>query len=168
MARSPAFRTAMILESTRLICPAPIPTVFVFCANKIAFDLTCLHAFQLKNKDLISFSVGFLRVATCRSFSDKSWESSPCTKIPLVMCLKCKADLSCSNSPVARILLVFTRESCFNASLVKSGAIIASIFIPDLASSRSKLAVFKSTSLLNPTMLPNADTRSQSSASRNA
>ena len=44
--RRRAFSTAIRTESTRLICPAPIPTVAPSFANTIAFERTWRHTFQ--------------------------------------------------------------------------------------------------------------------------
>src|SRR3989304_2789213 len=48
------FDTASLTESTRLICPAPIPTVSDPLPKTIALDLTCLHTFHVKRKPSIS------------------------------------------------------------------------------------------------------------------
>ena len=44
-----ALITAIFTESTRLICPAPTPTVCPSRANTIAFDFTCLQTFHPKS-----------------------------------------------------------------------------------------------------------------------
>src|SRR5919108_3435289 len=53
-------------ESTRLICPAPIPTVCPGRANTIAFDLTCLQTFHAKAQAAYSSSVRDRFVGTCK------------------------------------------------------------------------------------------------------
>ena len=49
MDASSAFQLSIREELTRLICPAPIPTVTPFLAYTIAFDLTCLHTVNAKD-----------------------------------------------------------------------------------------------------------------------
>ena len=46
---SPAFQTAMRLESTRLICPAPMPSVRPAPQYTMAFDFTCFTMRQPKS-----------------------------------------------------------------------------------------------------------------------
>src|SRR6266436_1651423 len=49
-----AFITAIFTESTRLICPAPTPSVAPSFANTMAFDFTCLHTFHANSMVRIS------------------------------------------------------------------------------------------------------------------
>src|SRR5262250_388314 len=54
-----AFITAILTESTRLICPAPTPSVAPSFAKTIALDLTCLQTFQANFIVDISSAVGW-------------------------------------------------------------------------------------------------------------
>ena len=51
-------------ESTRDICPAPMPTTCSPLARMMALDQTCLHTFQAKSMEAISSSVGARLVTT--------------------------------------------------------------------------------------------------------
>jgi hypothetical protein len=53
-----AFQIAIRHESTRDICPAPIPTVEPSFAYTIAFDLTCLVTLKANKRSAISWSDG--------------------------------------------------------------------------------------------------------------
>ena len=57
-----ALSTAIRTESTRLICPAPIPAVPRSRASTIAFERTCLHTFQANSSSPHSASVGLRSV----------------------------------------------------------------------------------------------------------
>ena len=57
-AASPAFQAAMREESTRLIWPAPMPTVAPSLAYTMAFDFTCLATRKAKRRSSSSRSVG--------------------------------------------------------------------------------------------------------------
>ena len=57
-----AFHTANRLESTRLICPAPMPSVRSGPAYTIALDLTCLATRQPNSIACRSAAVGCRRV----------------------------------------------------------------------------------------------------------
>ena len=59
--RRPAFSTAIRTESTRLICPAPIPTVAPSRASTIAFERTWRHTRQANSRSRHSCSVGRAR-----------------------------------------------------------------------------------------------------------
>ena len=47
-----ALLRANLVESILLICPAPIPSVFLFFAITIALDLTCLQTLKLNIRSL--------------------------------------------------------------------------------------------------------------------
>ena len=64
---SPAFQTAIFAASTRLIWPAPMPSVRSPTANTMALDLTCLTTRQAKRIARISASVGGRLVTTFSS-----------------------------------------------------------------------------------------------------
>jgi len=81
-ALSPAFRIAIITESTLDIWPAPIPTVFVPCDKTIALLLTNLTTFHPKNIDAISCSEGLVSVTILRSLRETLPVSASCTNIP--------------------------------------------------------------------------------------
>src|SRR5438067_3878397 len=53
--------TTLFRSSTRLICPAPMPTVAPPLAKTIAFDLTCLQTVSANSRSAISVSVGARR-----------------------------------------------------------------------------------------------------------
>ena len=63
-AASAAFWAAMRTLSTRLIWPAPMPTVAPPRAKTIAFDLTCLATVSANSRSAISASVGARLVTT--------------------------------------------------------------------------------------------------------
>ena len=59
-----AFMIATRAASTRLICPAPTPTVWTGLAKTIALDFTCLATAQARKRAFHSDSVGFRRDTT--------------------------------------------------------------------------------------------------------
>ena len=63
---SAALWAAMRTLSTRLIWPAPMPTVAPPRANTIAFDLTCFATVSANRRSAISASVGARLVTTVR------------------------------------------------------------------------------------------------------
>ena len=76
------FSTASRTESTRLICPAPMPIVCRPLAKTIAFERTCLQTFQAKTMSRHSSSLGSPPVSTVipsRSLAtpSSSWTSMP-------------------------------------------------------------------------------------------
>src|SRR3954466_4051735 len=79
-----AFSTARRTESTRLICPAPIPTVAPPRASTIAFERTCLQTRQAKTKSAHSCSVGSRLVTTSISSRPSPTRSRSCTSRPPV------------------------------------------------------------------------------------
>src|SRR6267142_5002237 len=77
-----AFMTAILTESTRLICPAPTPSVAPSFAKTIALDFTCFATFNAKRIVCSSSAVGarFVTVRNSSSFiSPRSgfWTSMP-------------------------------------------------------------------------------------------
>jgi hypothetical protein len=77
-AASAAFMAAMRTLSTRLICPAPMPTVAPPRANTIAFDLTCFATVSANRRSVISASVGARFVTTVRaSRPAETWSYIP-------------------------------------------------------------------------------------------
>ena len=81
-AASAAFCAAMRTLSTRLIWPAPMPTVAPPRAKTIAFDLTCFATVSANKRSAISASVGARFVTTLRSSREavtrsRSWISNP-------------------------------------------------------------------------------------------
>ena len=54
------FLIAIRTESTRLICPAPTPTVCLFLVKTMAFDFTCLATFQANKSSSNSSLFGSL------------------------------------------------------------------------------------------------------------
>ena len=76
------FSTARRTESTRLICPAPIPTVARSLERTIALELTCLQTRQAKSISLHSASVGWRSDTTCISERSSESRSRSCTSSP--------------------------------------------------------------------------------------
>ena len=77
-----AFDTAMRTESTRDICPAPIPSVRPPAANTMAFDFTCLQTRHAKSRSASSSGVGPRLETTFASAAaavarSRSWTRKP-------------------------------------------------------------------------------------------
>ena len=75
-------QAAIRAESTRLICPAPIPAVAPSLAYTIAFDFTCLATRKAKSKSFSSCSVGSRSVTILRSSFVMMPVSESCTNKP--------------------------------------------------------------------------------------
>ena len=82
MARSPALRAAISTESTRLICPAPTPTVARPEASTIALRLTRAATVQANSRSAHSASVGSRLVTTLNSAGSSPGASRSCTSAP--------------------------------------------------------------------------------------
>jgi len=79
---SPAFSTAILALSTRLIWPAPTPTLTKSFASRIALLFTLLATFQAKRSCSSSSSVGLRFVGTVNSAGFSEAESDVCTSMP--------------------------------------------------------------------------------------
>ena len=79
---SPALDVAMRTESTRLIWPAPIPTVAPSFANTIALLFTCFATFQANTRSVHSCSVGARSVTTLIVSRSSLTSSASCTSTP--------------------------------------------------------------------------------------
>ena len=80
--RSPALRVAIHDESTRDICPAPMPTVAPSLTNTIVFDFTRQAIVHASSRSRHSWAVGSRLEATFQSPRDSrttstSWISAP-------------------------------------------------------------------------------------------
>ena len=80
------FSRARRTESTRLICPAPMPAVARSLASTIALERTCLQTFQAKSISPHSASVGLRSVTTCISERSSMSRSRSCTSMPPMTC----------------------------------------------------------------------------------
>ena len=67
---------AMRAESSRLICPAPTPSVMPPAQNTMALLLTYLATFQANSRSSICCGVGCFFVTTLRSAAASSWLSA--------------------------------------------------------------------------------------------
>ena len=63
-----AFSQAILLEANLLVCPAPIPSVWLFFAITIALDFTNLQTLNANIKSSNSFSLGLFLVTNFKSF----------------------------------------------------------------------------------------------------
>ena len=72
------------VEYTRLICPAPMPSVAPPRAKTMALDLTNLHTRQAKRRSASSAAVGWRRVGTLSSLGSRSARSRVCSSSPPV------------------------------------------------------------------------------------
>src|SRR3974390_1725545 len=81
-AASSALRAAMRAASTRLICPAPMPTVARFLAYTIVFDFTCLATRNAKRRSANSASLGARLVTVFICISSITALSRDCTSRP--------------------------------------------------------------------------------------
>ena len=152
---SPAFITAMRVESIRDIWPAPMPIVIRPFASTMALLLTCLQTFHAKSMSSSSLSFGARLVAVFKSaalprsgvwsrnppetfFTSKQHEPSPISPALFL--------------PVAMMRRFFLADNSSSTSLSKPGAMIATRKILDTASATSMV-----TTLLNPTTPPKAD-----------
>ena len=77
-----AFSIAILTESTRLICPAPIPSVAPSFAITIAFERTWRHTFQANHRSSHWLPSGFAWVTTCIASRSSSIRSGSCTRSP--------------------------------------------------------------------------------------
>ncbi len=160
----PAFRVASFTESTRLICPAPIPTVRSRRANTMALDLTCLQTFQAKANAAYSSSVGSRFEAT---FSVRTSKIAPrsrsCRISPPTIFLRSSRSgpvrTSVRSSPTASRRRSFLRLNSAKASSSKPGATTTSTNVVVIS-----LAVARSTRALNAMTPPKAERGSASRA----
>ena len=151
-----ALIAAILVESMRLICPAPTPSVMPYRQNTIALDFTYLATRKAKMRSFISSSVG-LRLVTTRN-SDKSKSSAVCTSRPpptrfISNLFSSRASGICSTRTFCLAL-----KTC-RAAALNDGANTTSTNCFDTSS-----AVAPSTSRLNAMIPPNADVGSVSSA----
>ena len=151
-----AFITAIFTESTRLICPAPTPSVAPPRAKTMALDLTCFATFQAKLIVCISSAVGARLLTVRSSLSASSPRSGSWTSTPPEICLSCSARLGSSpfggNSSKRRF---FFALNAVRAPSSNPGATMHST--NSLATS---WAVAPSTKRLNARTPPNAETGS--------
>src|ERR1051325_5223322 len=79
---SAAFVAAMRTLSTRLICPAPTPSVVRSRQKTMAFDFTYLATHQAKTRSARCASLGAARVTSLKSLGSSTCESLVCTSRP--------------------------------------------------------------------------------------
>jgi hypothetical protein len=146
-----AFITAILAESTRLICPAPTPTVRSLRTYTMALDLTCLQTFQPNSRASISSEVGGRFVTTLRSAACSTCRSRLCrSRPPLTFFISWPVCALQRNSPPVSSTRRFAlAERIFRASLSTPGAMTASKKLA--ATSR---AVSAPTGRLNPITPP--------------
>src|SRR6266436_5933425 len=80
---SAALAAAILTLSTRLIWPAPMPTVARPRAKTIALDLTCFATLSANSRSAISVSLGLRRVTVRSSSGPMESRSRSCTSMPL-------------------------------------------------------------------------------------
>ena len=162
---------AMRVESTRLIWPAPTPTVAPSRQYTMAFDFTYMATRQAKVRSVISCAVGARFVTTLRRPSSDSgssavWISRPeptrftsCRLRPRAQAVAAFGSTPSSGISSTRTLAL--AASSFSASAVKAGAISTSTNWPLTAS-----AVAASTGVLKAMMPPKAEVGSVAKALR--
>src|SRR6266481_1943807 len=159
-----AFITASFTESTRLICPAPTPSVAPSFAKTIALDFTCFATFHAKRIVCSSFGIGGRFVTVRNSLSWISPRSGCCTSIPPRTRFSCSSRSGSrppgGNSSNRRFFFVAKMALDFSS---KPGAAMHST-----KSFATSSAVAASTTRLNARTPPNADTGSHASAFRYA
>ena len=79
---SSALPTAIRHESTRLIWPAPMPTVWCWLVTTMAFDRTWRTTFQANAIASSSSSVGWRRVGQVQASDSSAIPSASCTRKP--------------------------------------------------------------------------------------
>ena len=119
---SRAFSIASRTESTRLICPAPIPTDASSRASTIALERTCLQTFQPNSISPHSASVGLRSVTTSISERSSRSMSRSCTSSPPITRLRSRsAMLKRRRSLSSRMRMFGLDSSSSSASSVKRG-----------------------------------------------
>ncbi|OQC67463.1 MAG: hypothetical protein BWX50_01351 [Euryarchaeota archaeon ADurb.Bin009] len=83
-----AFLTAISADSTRFICPAPIPMTAFSSANMMALLFVCRQTFQARCIARISWAVGSRSVTTCQSSRKGSvrWTRAPPSMLRMASC----------------------------------------------------------------------------------
>src|SRR5713101_8415488 len=155
-----AFITAIFTESTRLICPAPTPSVAPSFANTMAFDFTCLHTFHANRIVRSSSAVGARLVTVRSSPSLISPRSGCCTSIPPRIRLSCNSR-SGSNPPGGSSS---NRKFFFAAKSALAFSSNPGAAIHSTNSFATSSAVAASTTRLNASTPPNAETGSHARA----
>src|SRR3989344_138356 len=142
----------------RLIWPAPMPTVAPPLAYTMALDLTCLQTVNANFMSASSWSVGTRLVTVLSSANvvlSRDW-----TKTPPEMLRYVSDDVFTSGiESVTSTRMLGFAVRIFSASSDAAGAMMTS-----RNTLTSSLAVVASSSLLNATIPPKADTGSQASA----
>src|SRR5882672_7406843 len=155
-----AFITAIFTESTRLICPAPTPSVAPSFANTIALDFTCFATFHAKRIVRLSSTVGTRFVTVRNSQSLISPRSGCCTSIPPRMRFNCSSRSGSKphggSSSKRRFFFAAKTALAFSSN---PGAAMHST-----KSFATSSAVAASTTRLNASTPPNAETGSHASA----
>ena len=160
LAASCDFQAAMRVLSTRLICPAPMPTVAPSLAYTTAFELTCLAILKANFRSPSSCAVGCRLVTTLSSRSSTTALSRDCTRKPPESERKVSPGARGSGKPP----VVSSRKFFFCAKIalasgVASGAITTSVKMPVISR-----AVAASIGPLSAMMPPKALTGSQRNA----
>ncbi len=124
----------------------------------MAFDLTCLTAFQANASAAVSSSEGTRCETTCQSAAVSIWSSGSWTNKPPKTETISGSLLASANSTVNKRKFFFFANN-EKASAAKTGAITISRKMPESCS-----AVARSTGRFNTTMPPKIDTGSASKA----
>src|ERR1700691_5211473 len=160
LAASAAFCTAIRTLSTRLICPAPTPTVAPPLAKTMALDLTCFATVKANSKSAISAWLGARWVTVLSWLAETRPASRVCARNPPASDLIVMPPSAGSGiAPAARIrsAVFFFRMSSAPGST--EGAITTSANSLEIAS-----AVAASSARFMAMMSPKALTGSQASA----
>src|SRR5882672_3623442 len=145
-----ALSTATRAASTRLIWPAPMPSVRPPAQNTMAFDLTNFATRHANSKSAPCVAVGFRRVTVRSSEASTLRRSGDCTRSPPPTRLKSYVCTACARLTDITRTLVLAARIC-RAPASNSGAITTSTKCLDTAP-----AVAASSSWLKATMPPNA------------
>ena len=134
VAASSALRAAMRAASTRLIWPAPMPTVARFFAYTMVFDFTCLATRKAKRKSASSAALGARFVTVLSCISSTTALSRDCTSSPPATDFTVRPFARGSGRPpVMRSRRFFFAATILMASSVASGAMITSVKISVMA-----------------------------------
>ena len=122
-----AFNAAKRAASTRLIWPAPTPTVCTALAYTMALDLTCLTTVQARSSAFHSSSVGLRLLMTSHLARSSRCRSHSCARTPPMTRRRSKP--ATRWMPVVSMSITrrfFFAASVFLASPSRPGAISAS------------------------------------------
>src|SRR5919112_357364 len=156
IALSPAFLTARCAASTRLVWPAPMPTVASSFASTMALLLTLLTTFQAKRRSESSAAVGSLLVTSSYPESS-STRSDSWSRSPPVTCLAESSGRA--RAPAFKRIMFGFAEKTSRASASKAGAIRTSVKTLEISAASSP-----STGSLSATMPPKAEIGSEAKA----